>query len=190
MDEEIGFSVGLVFLISCGTLFNKRRMARGGSELSKSLKEQALKRKQTNRRRLRDMVNDPLLSRQMERSLENSNKINNTGQGGGGSPTVTVSERMEQIRQKASQPVTHDDVYISADDISSAAIIRTWFILLVIFGVVAIFWGEHTIFIWVALVIVELLDDMIFFSRRKITGICRQPNHNNGYEEDDSAYTV
>mmetsp|Transcript_15517 Transcript_15517/g.17284 ORF Transcript_15517/g.17284 Transcript_15517/m.17284 type:complete len:127 (-) Transcript_15517:204-584(-) len=126
----------------------------------------------------------------MVRSLESSYKINNSDQGGGALPSLTAAERMEQIRQKASQPVTHDDVYISADDISSAAIIRTWFILFVIFGVVVFWFWEDAICVWVAVVFVELLDDMIFFSRRKVTDICRQPSHYNHEEEDDFTYTV
>mmetsp|Transcript_18363 Transcript_18363/g.25900 ORF Transcript_18363/g.25900 Transcript_18363/m.25900 type:complete len:180 (+) Transcript_18363:124-663(+) len=175
--------VGAVLLLSCGTLYNKRRMARGGSNLSKRLKEQALKRKQSNRRRLRDMVNDPLLSKQMERGI--SNCINNTD------TNITVAERMEEIRTRANQPVTHDDVNISAEDISSAAIIHTWLLLLLLFGTVAFcFLWEDTIFIWVGLVLVELVDDMMVFSRRKITGICQPSSQRNDHDDDDLAYTV
>lgn len=136
-DELTLISIVMVMVPALSTFVWKRRMIRGGSWITKLVKNQAIARNQRRRRRLGDFLKDDLLRTQMKNQFLR-----------GGMSTEKCDQHLLDLERLAAEPVTSDDVRITTDTILGEVMWRIWLGLLVWYAIACIIRGGEGIAVW------------------------------------------
>ena len=158
-------TVLLLTWIVATMIYKRSRLRASGSAISQQLRQQAVRRKEAGRRRMRDYLADPLLRKNlihgMRKECENNEDIIDK--------EGWLEERLRDLDFQAKQPVTEHDVVVSREDILLVASRRIHVASLVFVLVLYFGWmGDvenafsHIVIMLLAAVVAHKLDDEIF----------------------------
>lgn len=136
-DELTLISIVMITVPALSAFVWKRRMIRGGSWITKLVKNQAIARTQQRRRRLGDFLKDDLLRTQMKNQFLR-----------GRMSTEKCDQHLLDLERLAAEPVTSDDVRITTDTILGEVMWQIWLVLMVWYAIACMIWGGAVIAVW------------------------------------------
>lgn len=113
------FLIISIILPGICTFVWKRQMIQGGSSIWTDVKQYKMKRKRRQRQRLRDILNDDLLRKQMKKDFLSSKKE-------GCTTSEQCDAKIQELQNLASQSVTPDDIHVSLGDVLEQIMWRIW----------------------------------------------------------------
>ena len=166
----------ITLLPGIGTFVWKRQMIHGGSSIWTDVKQHKMKRKRRQRQRLRDILNDDLLRKQMKNDFLKSSK----GGDGGCNTPEHCDAKIQELQNLASQQVTPDDIDVSQGDVLEQVMSRIWISFGILLVLLICFWSNlfyvHVaiVLLWIAL---HEIDNRINFpTTRTTTRMDKDPN--------------
>lgn len=144
-------------IICLSVIWKEKTTQSGGSSwLAKKVKNDALKKKQRRRKRLRDFLSDDMLRRQMIKEFEEKMGV------------AECAEHMKELEIEASREVTKDDIHVSAHSVMKEAMTRIWCVFT---GVLGLFYIMQFLSIAIFLqaisaLVLHSVDNFFYYSRR------------------------